>query len=94
MILAENNRETEWTCPEIVRKPARPVVSASYIRCNVANGHDGPKIEKVDKPELTEDDCYEKLGSSFPWWKKWTILSVISVVQMSMNFTRPSTSTR
>ncbi|PWY92303.1 MFS multidrug transporter [Aspergillus heteromorphus CBS 117.55] len=38
------------------------------------------------KRELTEDDCYDKLGFSFPWYKKWTILTVIFVVQMSMNF--------
>ncbi|KAI3005124.1 hypothetical protein CBS147346_4452 [Aspergillus niger] len=38
------------------------------------------------KRELTEDDCYEKLGFCFPWHKKWTILTVIFVVQMSMNF--------
>lgn len=47
---------------------------------------DAPKIEKSGKRELTEDDCYDKLGFCFPWWKKWTILSVIFVVQMSMNF--------
>ncbi|EAU29975.1 hypothetical protein ATEG_09784 [Aspergillus terreus NIH2624] len=38
------------------------------------------------KRELTEDDCYDKLGFSFPWYKKWAILSVIFTVQMSMNF--------
>ncbi|KAJ6092833.1 Major facilitator superfamily domain general substrate transporter [Penicillium sp. IBT 16267x] len=45
-----------------------------------------PKIEKSGKRELTEDDCYEKLGFCFPTWKKWMILTVIFVVQMSMNF--------
>lgn len=35
---------------------------------------------------LTEDDCYEELGFCFPEWKKWTILSVIFMVQVSMNF--------
>lgn len=45
-----------------------------------------PRIEKSGKRELTEDDCYDKLGFCFPTWKKWTILSVIFVVQMSMNF--------
>lgn len=38
------------------------------------------------KRELTEDDCYDKLGFCFPRYKKWTILTVIFVVQMSMNF--------
>ena len=47
---------------------------------------DAPKIEKSGKRELTEDDCYEALGFCFPGWKKWIILTVIFVVQMSMNF--------
>ncbi|GIK02001.1 hypothetical protein Aspvir_006044 [Aspergillus viridinutans] len=38
------------------------------------------------KRELTEDDCYDKLGFCFPWYKKWTILTVIFIVQISMNF--------
>ncbi|KAJ5908210.1 Major facilitator superfamily domain general substrate transporter [Penicillium taxi] len=47
---------------------------------------DLPKVEKGGKRELLEDDCYDALGFCFPSWKKWTILSVIFVVQMSMNF--------
>lgn len=38
------------------------------------------------KKELKEDDAYDKLGFSFPTWKKWAILSTIFMVQMSMNF--------
>jgi len=48
-----------------------------------------PNVEKAgtyDKIELTEDMCYDELGYSFPEWKKWTILSVIFLVQVSMNF--------
>ncbi|KAJ5723909.1 Major facilitator superfamily domain general substrate transporter [Penicillium malachiteum] len=47
---------------------------------------DVPQVHKSGKRELTEDDCYEVLGFCFPTWKKWTILTVIFVVQMSMNF--------
>lgn len=36
--------------------------------------------------EIQEADCYQKLGFSFSSWKKWTILSVIFIVQTSMNF--------
>lgn len=36
--------------------------------------------------QLQENECYDKLGFSFPWWKKWGILTVIFVVQCSMNF--------
>ncbi|ODM15976.1 hypothetical protein SI65_08410 [Aspergillus cristatus] len=35
---------------------------------------------------LTESNCYESLGFCFPSWKKWMILSVIFLVQTSMNF--------
>lgn len=39
-----------------------------------------------DKIELTEEDCYDELGYSFPKWKKWMILSIVFLVQVSMNF--------
>lgn len=44
------------------------------------------KTREDGKRELTEDDAYDKLGFCFPEWKKWTILTVIFTVQMSMNF--------
>ena len=44
------------------------------------------RFHGLDKRELTEDDCYDKLGFCFPWHKKWSIITVIFVVQMSMNF--------
>ncbi|RAH72968.1 MFS multidrug transporter [Aspergillus aculeatinus CBS 121060] len=44
------------------------------------------KFRGDGKRELTEEDAYEKLGFCFPWYKKWGILTVIFVVQMSMNF--------
>ena len=46
----------------------------------------GKDYDNGDKIILTEDDCYEQLGFCFPTWKKWTILSVIFIVQVSMNF--------
>ncbi|KAI4842335.1 MFS transporter [Aureobasidium sp. EXF-8845] len=46
----------------------------------------GKDYDNGDKIILTEDDCYEELGFCFPTWKKWTILSVIFIVQVSMNF--------
>ncbi|KAL5340769.1 major facilitator superfamily domain-containing protein [Aspergillus crustosus] len=39
-----------------------------------------------EKIELTEDDCYDQLGYAFPSWRKWMIISVIFLVQVSMNF--------
>ena len=36
--------------------------------------------------EITEDDCYDELGFCFSEKKKWSILTVIFLVQVSMNF--------
>ncbi|KAG9234434.1 MFS multidrug transporter [Amylocarpus encephaloides] len=44
------------------------------------------KAGTYDKIELTEEMCYDKLGYSFTEFKKWTILAVIFMVQVSMNF--------
>jgi MFS family permease len=52
-------------------------------------GVGGSNLEKLgtyDKYEITEDDCYDELGYSFPKWKKWYILTIIFWVQVSMNF--------
>ena len=38
------------------------------------------------KIELTQLDCYDKLGFSLPEWRKWSILCAIFAVQVSMNF--------
>jgi MFS family permease len=43
------------------------------------------KPSSPDKPELTEGDAYEKLGYTFPKWKKWMILCVMFYIQISMN---------
>lgn len=44
------------------------------------------KYGTYDRYEITEEDCYDELGFSFPKWKKWMILSVVFLVQVSMNF--------
>lgn len=44
------------------------------------------KYGTYDRYEITEDDCYDELGFSFPSWKKWMILSIVFTVQVSMNF--------
>jgi predicted MFS family arabinose efflux permease len=44
------------------------------------------KYGTYDRYELTEEDCYDELGFSFPTWKKWMILSIVFLVQVSMNF--------
>ncbi|KAI9653474.1 MAG: hypothetical protein M1831_006022 [Alyxoria varia] len=43
-------------------------------------------VQEDGKRVIQEWECYDKLGYSFPKWKKWLVLSMIFVVQMSMNF--------
>lgn len=44
------------------------------------------RVRPDGKIELSEVDCYDKLGFSFPTLEKWRIISVIFLVQVSMNF--------
>ena len=46
----------------------------------------GGRVQDDNRIEITEDDCYNELGFSFPTWRKWLILSIIFSVQVSMNF--------
>lgn len=48
--------------------------------------HDANVKAIADRIVLSEVDCYEDLAFSFPTWKKWTILTVIFWIQVSMNF--------
>ncbi len=50
-----------------------------YDKKNISDRADG-------KVELDHADCYDKLGFRYSTVRKWTILSVIFVVQCSMNF--------
>ena len=38
-----------------------------------------------EKIELTQADGYKSTGFAFPTWKKWGMISVIFIVQCSMN---------
>jgi hypothetical protein len=57
---------------------------------NIASGGKKSKIpddvDEDDVIEITEEDCEGELGFSYPSWKKWMILTVIFIVQVSMNF--------
>ncbi|KAI9818059.1 MAG: hypothetical protein M1827_000683 [Pycnora praestabilis] len=59
---------------------------ASPIHAERGASKDG-KSERADgKREIEESECSDKLGFSYPTWKKWMILTVIFIVQVSMNF--------
>src|ERR1700742_2634550 len=42
-------------------------------------------IQKGEKYELQDHDAWEVLGYSFPTWRKWQILGVVFLIQISMN---------
>lgn len=66
--------------------------SPRHAHWNTDDPHAAPEhnhLEKTspeEKIELTEEDCYDQLGYSFSSAKKWSILTVIFLVQVSMNF--------
>ncbi|KAL5120989.1 hypothetical protein ACEQ8H_001177 [Pleosporales sp. CAS-2024a] len=53
---------------------------------STGDGEHFAKFGTHEKYEITEEDCYDELGFSFPSWKKWTILTIVFLVQVSMNF--------
>ncbi|KAL8918557.1 MAG: hypothetical protein Q9208_007269 [Pyrenodesmia sp. 3 TL-2023] len=62
---------------------------AEHENGNTTFGEKGsfnPDAGDDDRVEITEEDCYDELGFCYPTRKKWTILSVIFAVQVSMNF--------
>ena len=80
--------------PEIAREienEKQQPLSDSEGSTKAGDSPNGLGKEKVDpdnfdKIEITEADCYDELGFSYPTWKKWMILTVIFLVQVSMNF--------
>ncbi|KAI4277221.1 MAG: hypothetical protein LQ337_001935 [Flavoplaca oasis] len=59
--------------------------SSSDNKATPAFGEKG-SFSPDERMEITEEDCYDELGFCFPTRKKWTILSIIFLVQVSMNF--------
>ena len=60
-------------------------VTATYSAPHVQDLNDAEKVE-AEKIELTEEEVYDQLGYGFSEAKKWWILTVIFMVQVSMNF--------
>ncbi|KAL8830701.1 MAG: hypothetical protein Q9191_001283 [Dirinaria sp. TL-2023a] len=74
-------------------RPPSPDISSDTARGSDAPSTDekkdrkGPVSLRDDgKIECTEEDNYQHTAYCFPKWKKWTILTVIFAVQVSMNF--------
>ncbi|KAF2427134.1 MFS general substrate transporter [Tothia fuscella] len=48
-------------------------------------GSESSPVREDGKYELTESDAWEVTGYSFPTWRKWQILCVVFLIQISMN---------
>ncbi|KAI4152120.1 MAG: hypothetical protein LQ340_003094 [Diploschistes diacapsis] len=61
--------------------------NSSNANSRAGNTEDAEAESAVPKREILQmEDCYEELGFGFSSRKKWTILTVIFIVQVSMNF--------
>ncbi|KAI1117157.1 major facilitator superfamily domain-containing protein [Nemania sp. NC0429] len=66
-----------------------PLEAASAAAAGVDGAGDVEEEQAAQqnvRRELTETDCESELGYAFPSWKKWWILTVMFLVQLSMNF--------
>jgi len=50
-----------------------------------SRGSSPQRKDKDGRYELLESDAWDKLGYSFPTWRKWQILMVVFCIQISMN---------
>ncbi|KAL8728834.1 MAG: hypothetical protein Q9166_005151 [cf. Caloplaca sp. 2 TL-2023] len=67
---------------ELRKKGSSPSESLDFASASAS-----PESPRADgKIEIKEENNHDILGFAFPTWKKWTILTVIFAVQVSMNF--------
>ncbi len=87
-----NDSQLAHAATDHAQEPIQSEASSETGAENPANGSPDAypdkslQAEHDDRIEITEEDCYDELGFGFPSWKKWTILSIIFLVQVSMNF--------
>lgn len=76
----ENNNNNRGGLMSMSSRPSRPELTKGFSKKFTGKLHDN------GKRELMEEECYDKLGFSFPSKKKWWILTVTFIVQLSMNY--------
>ncbi|KAH7122468.1 major facilitator superfamily domain-containing protein [Dendryphion nanum] len=75
-MVAETEKPT--AVPETERDP-------NYGEGTVMDQSKTDRIIKDEKVELQDSDAWDKLGYSFPTWRKWQILCVVFLIQISIN---------
>lgn len=66
---------------------SNPELTSRLNSNEVVRGNDGTDADfgNGEKKELTEAAAWDKLGYSFPVWRKWQILCVMFCIQISIN---------
>ena len=83
--MAASDEKLEMLNKGLAKYPVIPAADkVEQIPSDKASPED--ELRADSKIELKEHDNYEKLGYGFRSFKKWTILTVIFAVQVSMNF--------
>ena len=81
---SEHNAPRNNYRPSVSRPTAQHTEDAiEYVE---SEEKDPGKPRADGRREIQVWESYDQLGFTFPRWKKWTILSIIFTVQMSMNF--------
>jgi len=65
--------------PETEHDPGR------YGDVRESNSEKPQRLQDGEKYELLDSDAWDVLGYSFPTWRKWQILGVVFLIQISMN---------
>ncbi|KAJ5125748.1 hypothetical protein N7448_005062 [Penicillium atrosanguineum] len=82
--MAANHRHSEDDRNDAASNPE--LTSRLNNSHDTSGNHGADDSEKHDgKKELTEAAAYDKLGYSFPVWRKWQILCVMFCIQISIN---------
>ncbi|KPI35985.1 putative transporter [Cyphellophora attinorum] len=84
--------EVEHEKTETARDNDSDISEDTRVAQHEHTGDDAQQESKLERPgtydkvEITEEDCYDELGYGFSPLKKWTVLTIVFLVQVSMNF--------
>ena len=79
--------EPEAVSQEDHVEKAKPQQNRPHWNENEISRAEHDKTHTGDGKEILQmEDCYEQLGFGFSSLKKWTVLTIIFLVQVSMNF--------
>ena len=85
-VVSSNRRASPASSETQAEGGIQETAAPKPVQSRETEAEDLEKVGTYDKKELTEADCYDELAFGFSPMKKWTILTIIFLVQVSMNF--------